>query len=69
VSYLVPLVVATIGALGSIAAAYIAHKAHKNTKPISNGFAPETIQRLVRIEDLIVDHIADHAQSDVRRKG
>ncbi len=67
-SYLVPLGVALIGAISSITAAWIAHKAHKNTKPLGNGFAPETTMRLARIESLIVNHIADHAYSDVRRK-
>lgn len=65
---LVPLGVAAIGAAGSIVAAWVAHKARQNTKPISNGFAPETLTRLARIEELIIDHINDHAKVSIRRK-
>lgn len=63
--YLAALAVATIGAVGSVVAAYVAHKARQNTKPISNGFAPETLARLARIEELVTNHINDHAQYSI----
>lgn len=66
-SYLIPLAVASIGAGGSVVAAWVAHKANKNTKPISNGFAPDTIQRLARIEDLLIQHLNDHANNRSKR--
>lgn len=65
---LVTIAVATIGATGSIAAAYVARQVHRNTKPISNGFASDTLRRLDRIEALILNHIEAHADSDVQRK-
>jgi hypothetical protein len=66
---LVTLGVASIAAFGSIATAWAAARVHKNTKPISNGFAGDALSRLARIEQLIVDHIASHADNDVRKGG
>jgi predicted TIM-barrel enzyme len=57
-----------IAAAGAVTAAWVAARVHKQTKPISNGFAPGVVRRLDRIESLITDHIKAHADSDVRRK-
>jgi predicted TIM-barrel enzyme len=58
-----------IAAAGAVTAAWVASRVHRNTKPISNGFAPGVVRRLDRIEQLITDHIKAHADSDVRKKG
>jgi hypothetical protein len=68
VNEIVPLGVAAIGALGSVVAAWVARQAVRNTRPLSNGFAGDITGRLTRIEDLIVNHINDHAQSNIKRK-
>lgn len=61
----IALAVASIGAIGSILAALVARRAEKNTRPVSNGFAGETLHRLNRIELLVTDHIQAHANSDL----
>lgn len=62
---LVAIAVASIGAVGAIVAAWVARQARDNTKPISNGFAKDTLGRLDRIEGLIIAHIASHAAHDL----
>lgn len=66
-SDIIPLGVAAIGALGSVVAAWVARQAVRNTRPLSNGFAGDITSRLSRIEDLIVNHINDHAKSHIKR--
>ena len=62
------IIVAAIGAIGSTIAAWVSRQAVKQTKPISNGFAPDIKRRLDRIEQLITNHIEQHANNDVRKK-
>jgi hypothetical protein len=62
------VVVAAIAAVGTVIAARLAHRAERNTRPTSNGFAGETIRRLERIEGLIVGHLEDHAEHDLRTR-
>lgn len=62
------VIAAGLAAIASIITALIAKRAVNNTKPISNGFAKDTIRRLDRIETLITHHIEEHADSDVRRR-
>lgn len=62
---MVAISVASIAACGTVVSSWIAHRAEKNTRPISNGFASETLTRLGRIETLIVNHLEDHAESDL----
>lgn len=65
---IVTLVAQAIAAAGAVTAAWVASRVHRNTKPISNGFAPGVVKRLDRIESLITDHINAHADADVHRK-
>jgi len=64
---LVSIIVATIGAGGAVFAARVARQARDNTRPISNGFASDTLHRLDRIEGLIIAHIASHAAHDLQK--
>lgn len=61
------IVIALIAAAGTVVASWIAHRAEKNTRPVANGFATDTTQRLARIETLIVNHLEDHAGHDLRK--
>jgi hypothetical protein len=65
---LVSVVVATVAASGTIVAAWMSHRAERNTRPISNGFASDVCRRLGRIEHLLVNHLEDHAEHDLRSK-
>lgn len=58
----VVLALGTIAAatVSSIAAVYAA-KAEKNSRPVSNGFAGGVNRKLDRLEDLIHEHLRDHA--------
>lgn len=60
--------VATIAAAGTVTAAILTRKVEQNTRGVSNGFAGDTTRRLERIEQLIVDHLDDHAQRDLMRR-
>lgn len=61
-----------------LAAAYAgwqAYRANKQTKGTGNGFARHTTEALERIEkktddthQLMIEHLADHAGSDLSRK-
>lgn len=65
-----------IGAgLAALYAGWKSHRADKQTRATGNGFAKHTTERLERIEALthethalMVEHLADHAGSDLTRK-
>lgn len=58
------IIAAFIAATGTILVAFIAKRTERNTRPVSNGFADNVLDRLDRIEKLVVDHLGDHAHRD-----
>lgn len=56
----VAVIVAGIAASASMVSSLISAKAAKNTKPISNGFAGDVLNRLGRIEQALLTHLEDH---------
>lgn len=62
---------AVTGAVAPVLAgigAWLSRKAVKNTKATSNGFASSVTTALTRIEQKIDDHIAAHADANIRSK-
>jgi ERCC4-type nuclease len=43
-------------------AAIFAAKAEKNSRPVSNGFAPEVIRDLRELRSLFIEHLNNHTK-------